>query len=294
MGQIELTTEDFDISKIAKSGQCFRISKHPNKENVWCVIAKGKYLEVEQKEPGWRLIKKIKGIEAKQKEPGKTILHCSVADFESTWEDYFDLAMPYKMIRNTIDPEDKYLTEAAADGKGIRILKQDLWEVMISFIISQNNNIPRIKRSIETLCEINGKGHELEDGRLWYEFPKPEDLMQSDGLKPAALGYREKYIQRLAENVVKGKVSLEYLMDDQKSDAEIRNYLESIYGIGPKVANCIMLFGLHRLDSFPRDKWINEIIREKYNGKFPIERYKGFAGVIQQYLFDYTINKGQV
>ena len=194
MGQIELTTEDFDISKIAKSGQCFRISKHPNKENVWCAIAKGKYLEVEQKEPGWRLIKKIKGIEAKQKEPGKTILHCSIADFESTWEDYFDLATPYKMIRNTIDPEDKYLTEAAADGKGIRILKQDLWEAMISFI----------------------------------------------------------------------------------------------------VANCIMLFGLHRLDSFPRDKWINEIIREKYNGKFPIERYKGFAGVIQQYLFDYTINKGQV
>lgn len=159
MKRIELAIEDFDVSKIAKSGQCFRISKHPDKENVWCIIAKGKYLEVEQEEPG------------------QTILHCSVADFESTWEDYFDLATPYKMIRNTIDPEDKYLTEAAADGKGIRILKQDLWEVMISFIISQNNNIPRIKRSIETLCEINGKGHELEDGRLWYEFPKPKDLM---------------------------------------------------------------------------------------------------------------------
>ena len=276
MRKVELDIKDFDISKIAKSGQCFRISKHPDKKNVWCVIKRAEYLEIEQKENGG------------------AVLHCSPEEFERTWEEYFDLSTPYQMFRNAIDPKDEYLREAAAAGQGIRILKQDLWEVMVSFIISQNNNIPRIKRSIETLCDINGMGHELEDGRLWYEFPKPKDLMQIDGLKPASLGYREKYIQKLAENVATGKVDLDYLVDDSKSDEEIRNYLESIYGIGPKVANCIMLFGLHRLDSFPRDKWINEIIREKYNGKFPVERYKGFAGVIQQYLFDYTINKGQV
>ena len=163
--------------------------------------------------------------------------------------------------------------------------------MLISFTISQNNNIPRIKQSIELLCSIHGKGHITEDGQLWYEFPEPEALTNIEWLQGLGLGYRDKYVQKMAENVAAGTIDLQRLADEEMTDGEIESYLKSIYGIGPKVANCIMLFGYHRIDSVPKDTWINKIIKEQYNGKFPVEMYAGFAGVIQQYIFNYAANK---
>lgn len=266
-------TASFDIEKIASSGQCFRLNRHPTKENVWELVAYGRYLKIEKAPDN-------EGLD----------FFCTQQEFNEIWQEYFDLKTDYKHYIDKIDKNDTYLTAAAQAGRGTKILRQELWEVMVSFIISQNNNIPRIKRSIEALCCASGKAHPLEEGRMWHQFPEPPELTRMENLEPAALGYRAGYVQNLAEKITAGEINLSYLMNDEINDEEIRSYLEGIYGIGPKVANCIMLFGLHRIDSFPRDKWINTIIQEKYNGNFPIEKYKGFAGIIQQYLFDYAVN----
>lgn len=164
-------------------------------------------------------------------------------------------------------------------------MRQELWETMVSFIISQNNSIPRIQKSVETLCLFCGKGHEEADG-VWYEFPRPEALLVEEDLAPAKLGYRAKYITELAKNVTDGVISLEALAAMEQEEAG--NYLKSIYGVGAKVAACIQLFSLHQLDSFPIDTWIKQIISAEYGGKFPVEMYSGFAGVIQQYIFYYA------
>lgn len=266
--------KNFDIAQIAHSGQCFRLTEHPQKENTWQLVAYGHYLEIKQ-------------------QPGSSTVEfdCTQNEFEEIWKRYFDLDTNYQYYIDHIDPKDAYLTAAAAAGTGIRILRQEPWEMLISFTISQNNNIPRIKRSIEMLCSIYGKGHITEDGQLWYEFPEPEELAKAEHLKGLGLGYRDKYIQQMAENVAAGEIDLQLLADKEMSDGEIESYLKSIYGIGPKVANCIMLFGYHRIDSVPKDTWINKIIKEHYNGKFPVEKYTGFAGVIQQYIFNYAANK---
>ena len=266
--------KNFDIGQIANSGQCFRLDALPEKPHTWRLIAYGKYLETKQ-------------------QPGSSVVEfsCTRTEFEQIWRQYFDLEADYQGYIDRIDPQDAYLTTAAAAGAGIRILRQELWETLVSFMISQNNNIPRIKKTIKTLCTLRGKGHFTEDGKLWFEFPQPESLARIENLQGAGLGYRDKYIQKMAENVAAGKINLEMLADGEMEDSAVESYLKSIYGVGHKVANCIMLFGLHRMDSVPKDVWINKIIKEHYAGKFPVERYKGFAGVIQQYIFSYASNK---
>lgn len=132
-----------------------------------------------------------------------------------------------------------------------------------------------------------------DDGYCWHEFPTPEDMKEIDeeAMQALGFGYRDKYIKKLVENVLSGEINLDILTDETLEDSDIENYLKSIYGIGAKVASCIMLFGLHRIDSLPKDTWINKIIREEYNGKFPVDMYAGFVGVIQQYMFDYAISR---
>ena len=266
--------KNFDIAQIARSGQCFRLKEHPQKEHTWQLVAYKHYLEIKQL-------------------PGSSTIEfdCTQNEFDQLWKRYFDLDTNYQYYIDHIDPEDTYLTAAAAAGAGIRILRQEPWEMLISFAISQNNNIPRIKKSIDMMCRLYGRGHETEDGQIWYEFPRPEILAHNEYLQKLGLGYRDKYIQKMAENVAAGTIDLQRLADEEMTDGEIESYLKSIYGIGPKVANCIMLFGYHRIDSVPKDTWINKIIKEQYNGKFPVEMYAGFAGVIQQYIFNYAANK---
>lgn len=262
---VKVKFDNFSVKQIAQSGQCFRMNE--TETGVFQVIAYGKRLHVIQEEDN-----------------GPVTFCCGQQEYETLWKRYFDLETNYRYYIDHIDPEDKYLTRAVEIGGGIRILRQELWETMISFVISQNNSIPRIKKSIESLCVSCGKAH-AGAGGVWYEFPRPEDLLNEEDLNQEKLGYRAKYITSLAKNVVDGVISLEELAAMEPEEAG--NYLKSIYGVGAKVAACIQLFALHQLDSFPIDTWIKQIITAEYGGKFPVEMYSGFAGVIQQYIFYY-------
>ena len=158
----------------------------------------------------------------------------------------------------------------------------------MSFIISQNNNIPRIKKIIETLRNELGEKH-VAAGTEFHSFPKAAALMDEEKLRELGLGYRAPFVANLAAGVENGSIDLKYLqvLRDYES---AHNYLMSIYGIGPKVAACIELFGLHRMNAFPIDTWMAKVIDREYGGKFPIEKYRGYEGIIQQYMFLYEIN----
>ena len=266
MNTVSVQSLNFDIGQIAASGQCFRMNPHPSKSDTFTLIAYGKYLELMQK-PGSDTIE---------------ILGITEREFVEKWSAYFDMGTDYGSIIKSIDPEDEYLVLAAQKGSGIRILHQDLWETMVSFIISQQNNIPRIKKSIETLCRSCGQKRYAENGVEYWTFPTPEELLDESKLKVAKLGYRERYILLLAKQVVDGEIVL--------SDLKTKEQLLQIYGIGEKVANCIMLFGLHELSCFPVDVWMRRIIQEYYQDNFSIGKYREYAGVIQQYMFNAAIH----
>ena len=168
---------------------------------------------------------------------------------------------------------DDFVKVAYQFGSGIRILRQDLWEVIISFIISQNNNIPRIKKSIQMLCdEFNGR------------FPTNDELLQMD-LSNKGLGYREEYIRNICSCSIFDFGMLEGLTYEQSNEV-----LMSFKGIGEKVANCILLFALHYLDAFPQDVHIKRIIDREYGGELPEWAKSKYAGLFQQYIFYYSLN----
>ena len=176
--------------------------------------------------------------------------------------------------------DDLFLRDAIQTGGGIRILRQDIWETVITFVISQRNNIPRIRGSVNKLCQEYGTliGYDRFKNPH-YSFPTPEQLRGKD-LSVASLGYRAKYVEMLTyynESYWKKLVEM--------SDMEAKEALLSIHGVGEKVANCIMLFGLHRMDSYPRDVWINRLIDDVYHGDFDAGKYEGFAGYVQQLQF---------
>ena len=255
----ELT--EFDIGQIAASGQCFRIL--PAGEDTYTAAAAGRVLTIRM-------------------DSRTAAFSCDKSEFDEIWRPYFDLDTDYGAFIRNIDPEDEYLRCAAEAGSGIRILRQDPWEMMVTFVISQNNNIPRIRKIIAALCDELGV-----DGR----FPTPEVLATVD-LSQFHMGYRDTYVHCLAGDVAEGRLSPEGLAS--LTDEEARKELLSVKGIGPKVADCILLFGLHRLDYMPMDTWMKKIINERYGGNFPKERYAGYNGVMQQYLFSYASNRKAV
>lgn len=254
----------FDLDKIAQSGQCFRLWQEGAGHFV--VIAYNRVLHIENLENDiWAF-------------------SCAEDDFLQIWQNYFDLPTDYAQIESRISLEDTFLREAAAYSRGIRILHQDPWEMLITFLISQNNNIPRIRRSIELLCERYGG--KIRDGEQeYFAFPRPEDLEQVtlDQLGMCNLGYRAKYIQHAVQSALSGIFDGEKL--SRLGDKELKGTLLSLYGVGPKVADCIMLYGFHRLNAFPVDVWIKRVGSQVYNGNIPAQKDSDFAGVYQQYLF---------
>jgi N-glycosylase/DNA lyase len=271
-------TDDFDLRKIADSGQCFRFNACRTGESalVYRAVALDKCLY-------------IKELGAQQYE-----LSCSRPEYEAFWKDYFDLDLSYRDVRGKIDPStDPYLYEASEYGTGIRILKQDPWEMLISFIISQRKNIPAIKASIEKLCALAGDvicEDEIE-GPI-YSFPTPEKLaaLSMEQLSSCSLGYRDKYVHQAALDVCSGAVDLESWK--KFDDSELMDKLLSLYGVGVKVANCEILFGYHRLDAFPKDVWINRVLEIKYPQGFTFNKYAPYNGIMQQYLFFYSRTDG--
>ena len=173
-------------------------------------------------------------------------------------------------------------------------MRQDVWEMIITFILSQQNNIPRIKGLIRAVSGKYGQKIESADGRVYNAFPSPERLSAAteEELRALKLGYRSRYICGTARMIAEGKVRPEELQNMEYKKA--REELMKLPGIGGKVADCICLFALHHLDAFPVDTHIQKVLDARYGGRFPFEKYKGCAGVMQQYIFYYDLNKGSV
>ncbi len=260
--------ENFDLAQICRSGQCFRMKE--KEEGFYSVIAGRRYLELEQQEEDF-------------------VFYCDEEEFFDFWEDYFDLRGDYASYISGIAPDDAYLKRAAEFGSGIRILRQDLWEMIVSFLISQQNNIVRIRRCIENICERYGEKLAGPNGERYYAFPLPEALagLAEDALIECNLGYRSKYVVRAAKAVAEGTCDLEAL--GRMSRKKAREELLKLYGVGEKVADCVCLFGLHQLDAFPVDTHISQALQAHYKRGFPKRRYLGFRGVLQQYIFYYEL-----
>ncbi len=266
---IKVTEKYLNLKQICDSGQCFRMREVAEKR--YGITAFGTYLEIEQTEDG-------------------ALFFCSESEFETIWRTYFDLDYDYGKIIDRIDKEDDYLLEAAQYGSGIRILHQDLWEMMISFIISQQNHIKRIKKCIETICERFGERKMDQNGIVYFDFPTPKALAaaREEELRACNLGYRSRYIDQTAKQVMEwGK--LEELKSMTYEQA--RKKLMEFCGIGEKVADCICLFALQKKEAFPIDVHIKRVLAEQYADGFPFERYRDSAGVLQQYIFYYDLTK---
>ena len=277
---IKQIQDDFDLTRICESGQCFR----------WEILD-----EPEDASTGktCRIIKGEDCLYVTDLGGGQFDFDCSEAEFDSAWREYFDFPEDYRQIRARIDPEkDPFLWRASEAEKGIRILRQDPWETLISFIISQNKNIPAIRRSIEMLAECCGKRRTDFRGRDYYAFPGPSEIgaLCEEELKACRLGYRWKYVLAAAEAVRTEAVSLDGLKD--AGEPETMWGLTQLYGVGVKVASCVSLFGLHHMDAFPEDVWIKRILKEQYPEGYPFREYSPYNGVYQQYMFACYRNHG--
>ena len=220
---------------------------------------------------------------------GELSLSCDEDEFERVWRDYLDLEEDYSRIRGMIDRKsDPFLFDAACHEKGIRILRQDPWEALISFIISQNRNIPAIKHSIELLAEMAGEKLPDPAGGVCYAFPSPEAICAlSDGdLTDCRLGYRCCYVRKAAEDVLSGRIDFAAL-SAEGDDERCMEILMGMTGVGKKVASCMLLYGLHHMDAFPVDVWVKRILEEYYPDGYDLERYRPYNGVFQQYMFAY-------
>lgn len=263
--------KDFELPHIFECGQCFR----------WDMLEDGSYVGIAEG----------KAVKIYKSDSTVTIKNTTKEDFEKFWRNYLDLDFDYGSLKQSLS-KDKVLASAIKSGEGIRILNQNLWECIVSFIISANNNIPRIKGIIKTFCENFGEEIMLE-GEKHYTFPSAERLsgITAEDLKPLRAGYRDKYIIDAIEKVNSHAVDLELIKSAPYEEAK-REILK-IKGVGNKVADCILLFGAGKKNAFPVDVWIKRVMETLYkdemNGcdiaSFAKERFGEYGGYAQQYLF---------
>ncbi len=251
---------DFDLYLTLDCGQCFRFSE----ENG---VVSGMV--------GARLIK------ASQNENGDIVFFgTSEEEFKNIIVPYFDLETDYDALKRFYS-SDETMKKAVESCGGIRILRQDSWEALCSFIISQNNNIKRIKGIVERLCEKFGE--KTPDG---YTFPGPEKLasLSREDLSELRAGFRDKYILDAAAKVASGEVKFEKIRNAPYEEA--LEELMKIKGVGLKVANCVLLYGFYRTEAFPVDVWVKRVLERFYKNGFPKEFYET-RGIAQQFLFHY-------
>lgn len=222
-----------------------------------------------------------------QKENEIIFLNTSKEDFLSLWKDYFDLESDYESTVKRFD-EDKNISAAVKEYYGIRILHQRPWEALCSFIISQNNNIPRITGIIDRLCESFGE----RVGKNDYSFPSYERMknVTAEDMAPLRAGFRSKYIADAVSKLCSGEISLEKIKEMPISEA--RTELMKIKGVGAKVAECTLLYGFGRKEAFPIDVWVKKIMAEMYPHGLP-ECTKDVEGIAQQYLFHWRRNSSE-
>ncbi|MDE7268142.1 MAG: 8-oxoguanine DNA glycosylase [Lachnospiraceae bacterium] len=272
---VRITNDHFSIVQICRSGQCFRMEELADeKAGTVALVAFGRYLEVRQ-------------------DGNEIIFDCTQEEYDSVWKDYFDMETDYAAVIKGIDATDKYLVSAAEFGTGIRILRQELWEMIISFIISQQNNIKRIRKCVRLLCEAYGEKKTAQNGIDYYEFPTPYALSTAsvEDLYACNLGYRSRYIYETANAVLRREIDLErlFLLDYAEANKE----LLKLCGVGKKVADCICLFALHKTEAFPKDTHINKALAAQYPNGFPFDRYGADSGILQQYIFYYDLNRNR-
>lgn len=271
--------DSFKLKDIFECGQCFRWNEE--EDGTYTGIFKENVINIEQKKN--QII--FKGICKK--------------DIKETVIKYFDLKRDYKKIKKELSKIDENMEASIKNGAGIRILNQDLWETIISFIISANNNIPRIKGIIERLSKAYGKEIKY-NGKSYYTFPTPEQLenVSVEEYRKLGLGFRDKRLYETTQMVLEKKVDLEDLYKE-KDTKKVREELLKLAGVGPKVADCILLFStLERFDVFPIDVWVRRVMNELYIKekdetkvskrkieKLAEEKFGNLEGIAQQYLF---------
>lgn len=258
--------EQLNIEKIAESGQCF--SWHKREDGSFSISTNGRYMEMRQ--------------------DGDTI-YSSEPIFEGTfWYHYFSIDEHVQLKKYN----DTFLNEAIKFGEGIRILKQPLWETVISFIISQRKNIPAIQDSIFRFSQRFGEIRVCDgldrDGIWYYTFPTYDKLknISIEDLQGLGLGYRDEYILHATQNWEQ----IEEQLRNATTKEEVYQILTSMFGVGKKVANCVLLFAdwFHYLDVCPIDVWMQKVIDRKYNGIVPEWMNDTYAGLFQQFVFYYV------
>ena len=256
--------DDFDLKKIFECGQCFRWN--PGLDGSYTGVAMGKAARI-------------------RRDGDYIIISGTDDDWKNIWSDYFDMGRNYRTLRESVCIDD-YMRAASHFGAGIRILNQDRWETLCSFIISQCNNIPRIKKIVETLCACFGQEVELA-GETFYSFPDAAAIakLEERDLAPLRCGYRAPYIIAAARAVDSGKLDLEALSKGDAASA--KRALMGMRGIGEKVANCVILFSLRIGSAFPIDVWMKKAIAQHYPDGFDPSVFGENAGLAQQYMFYY-------
>lgn len=271
--------EHFDPVHTFECGQCFRWERID--DSRWFGVAKGHALELE-----WN---------------GKDLIfhNTTEEDFLNVWYPYFDLDRDYGEIKNRLSKNDQVMKEAIEFGYGIRLLRQDFQEMLISFLISQNNGIPRIKKIVESLARSYGDPIKCPRPDV-HAFPSCERLakLALEDLQVIRAGYRDKYIHRASIQFCSGEVSLDAIMKGDLKAARLE--MLKFFGVGQKVADCILLFSGTRYDIFPVDRWVRRVMAELYLGyeadneeisSFAMEKFGELAGFAQQYLFYYAREK---
>jgi N-glycosylase/DNA lyase len=276
--EIIVGVSDFSLADTLECGQCFRYWKIEEQEYL---IASGQ-----------------KMIRVLQKENELTFYNASSEEVFHFWSNFLDLKRDYGKLKQVLSAEDAIMAEAIAFAPGVHILKQDFFECMISFILSQNNHIPRIKKMVETLCQTYGTS--LDEGM--YGFPTAEQMQGAteEKLRELGMGFRAKYIMDAIKKANNGQLLLSDL--EQMETEELRNKLLTIYGVGRKVADCILLFSFGRHEVFPTDVWVKRVMSYYYFQKEEVplqeifqlaqEKYGHNAGFAQQYLFHYARKNG--
>lgn len=253
---------EIDLANTLDCGQAFRWRKC--EDGSFEGVAHGRYLKVSA-------------------DGRKLIFHnIDSSEFEEIWREYFDIDRDYSYIMGVLS-EDEILKKACEFAKGIVVLNQDPWECLCSFIISQNNNIPRIKGIIERLCENFGE----PIGNGFHTFPSADRVagLSFEDLAPLRSGFRAKYILDAAKKVSSGEIDFEKL-SKMKTD-DVREQLMKIYGVGEKVADCVLLFGMGRTEVIPKDVWIKRVLSTLFDGALP-DFATPYAGIAQQYLFHFA------
>ena len=281
MKELKIEVNYFNLKYTLECGQCFRWTKE---DEYYIGIIKDRVIKI------------------KQEDSHLYILSNKEEDLEKVVKEYFELSKDYESIENRISKVDEYVKKAVSNTSGLRNLNQDLFETIISYIISANNNIPRISKSVNEISKRYGKKIIFNE-KEYYLFPTPEELkdVTIEEYRECGVGFRDKYIFNTVKEINEGKFNLDEIKE--LSTELLRDRLLSLMGIGPKVADCILLFSCGRQEVFPVDVWVERVMKKLYFKeasvskkeilKYSIENFGSDAGIIQQHLF-YNIRENLI